>query len=157
MSTARYDLQIYDALEALPGDFHALFARAGRQSVFHTWTWYVNFAESVLLPGERLRIYALRSASGEPRAALVTQHAAPRPFAVRKLMSLSNYYSSLFGPVVDPDDPELESLLTALAAAIARDRCRWDQIYLNPLATEPRGFDTLLRALRAQGLFVDRF
>ena len=157
MSDARYDLQVYDALDALPGDFHALFAKAGRQSVFHTWTWYANFVESVLPPGDRLRIYALRSSAGEPRAVLVTQHAAPRPFSARKLKSLSNYYSSLFGPVVDPDDPELESLLTALAKAIARDRRRWDQIYLNPLATEPLCFDTLLRALRGQGFLVDRF
>jgi hypothetical protein len=137
-SAGCYDLQIYDALEALPRDFHALFEKAGQQSVFHTWTWYANFVESVLRPGDRLRIYALRSASGGPRAALVTQHAAPRPFSVRKLVSLSNYYSSLFGPVVDPDDPELESLLTVLAQAIARDRCRWDEIYLNPLAAEAR-------------------
>lgn len=156
-SAGCYDLQIYDALEALPRDFHALFEKAGQQSVFHTWTWYANFVESVLRPGDRLRIYALRSASGGPRAALVTQHAAPRPFSVRKLVSLSNYYSSLFGPVVDPDDPELESLLTVLAQAIARDRCRWDEIYLNPLAAEARGFETLLRALKGQGLLVDRF
>jgi CelD/BcsL family acetyltransferase involved in cellulose biosynthesis len=155
-NAACFDLQVYEALEALPGDFRPLFAKAGRQSVFHTWTWYANFVESVLPPGGRLRIYTLRS-SGQPRAALVTQHAAPRPFSVRKLMSLSNYYSSLFGPVVDPDDPELESLVAALAGAIARDRWRWDEIYLNPLATEAQGFEALLRALRRQGFLVDRF
>ena len=103
-SDARYELQIYDALEALPGDFHALFAKAGRRSVFHTWTWYDNFVEAVTSPGRRLRIYALRSSSGEPRAVLITQHTARRPFSVRRLMSLSNYYSSLFGPIVDPDE-----------------------------------------------------
>lgn len=157
LSTASYDLQIYDALPALPEDFHGLFAKAGRQSVFNTWTWYANFVDSVLAPGEKLRIYALRSSDGRPRAVLVTQHAALRPFSVRSLKSLSNYYSSLFGPVVDPDDPEMESLLTVLGKAIARDRSRWDEIYLNPLAVEGQGFATLLRALRREGFLVDRF
>lgn len=157
LSAASYDLQIYDALEGLPGDFRALFAKAARQSVFNTWTWYANFVESVLAPGDRLRIYAVRSSAGEPRAVLITQHAAPRPFSVRKLVSLSNYYSSLFAPVVDPDDPELESLLTVLARAIARDRAHWDEIYLNPLAVETHSFETLLRALRDEGFLVDRF
>jgi broad specificity phosphatase PhoE len=156
LSTASYDVQIYEALEALPVDFRALFDKAGRQSVFSTWTWYANFVESVLARGETLRIYAVRS-SGRPRAVLVTHHASLRPFSVRKLMSLSNYYSSLFGPVVDPDDPEMDSLLTMLAKAIARDRSRWDEIYLNPLAVEAQSFATLLRALRAEGFLVDRF
>ncbi|HEY7238257.1 MAG TPA: GNAT family N-acetyltransferase [Burkholderiales bacterium] len=156
LSKPSYDLQIYDALESLPGEFHALFSRAGRHSVFHTWTWYANFVESVLAPGERLRIYAVRSSAGEPRAVLITHHAAPRRFSARKLMSLANYYSSLFGPVVDPDDPELESLLAVLARAIARDHSRWDEIYLNPLAAEA-GFEALLRALRSEGFLVDRF
>ena len=156
LSTASFELQIYDDLHALPADFHALFAAAGRQSVFHTWPWYANFVESVLAPGERLRIYAVRSAD-RPRAVLVTHHAAAAPFAVRRLESLSNYYSSLFGPVVDPDEPELEALLALLARAIAREHSRWDEIQLNPLAAEGRGFDALLRALRAEGVLVDRF
>ena len=156
LSAASYDLQIYDTLQALPGEFRALFARAGRQSVFNTWTWCANFVECVLAPEEKLRIYTIRC-DGEPRAVLVTHHAALRIFSARKLMSLSNYYSSLFGPVVDPDDPELESLLCALAKAIARDHSRWDEICLNPLAVEARSFDALVRALRAEGFVVDRF
>lgn len=157
LSTASYDVHVYDALEALPGDFHALFARAGRQSIFNTWTWYSNFVESVLAPGDRLRVYAVRSSCGRPRAVLITQHAAARPLSVRRLSSLSNYYSSLFGPVVDPDDPETDALVPLLAKAIARDQSRWDEIYLNPLAMEGRSFETLLRALRAEGFLVDRF
>ena len=157
LSAHSYDVQIYSALEALPGEFQALFAKAGRQSLFHTWTWYVNFVESVLAPGEKLRIYAVRSSAGSPRALLITHHALPRMFSARKLRSLANYYSSLFGPVVDPDDPELESLLAVLARAIARDRSGWDEIYLNPLAAEGQSFEALLRALRSEGFLVDRF
>jgi CelD/BcsL family acetyltransferase involved in cellulose biosynthesis len=149
-------VEIYDGVKALPGEFQGLFAKAGSQSLFHTWTWYCNFVESVVGPGERLRIYAVRSPAGEPRAVLMMRRSARRPLSVRKLTSLSNYYSSLFGPLVDPDEPEIESLLCAIARAIARDPA-WDEIDLNPLAVEGKTFEALLQALRNEGFLVDRF
>ncbi len=156
-----YATTVYTDLAALPGRYERLFSRAGRASLFHTLSWYRNFVENALAPSERPRIYTVDSAAdqGAGRAVLLMRRSgsgAGSP-ASRRLSGLSSYYTSLFGPVLDPDDPDVQGVLGALASAIARDEIRWDRIDLHPLALDGPVFPALVKAFRDAGFAAQSY
>jgi CelD/BcsL family acetyltransferase involved in cellulose biosynthesis len=150
--------RVYEDLDALPQRFEELFRRAGNESLFHTLPWYRNFVRTVLDAEERLRIYAVEDASGAPRGALLMRHGARRavPLRADALAGLANYYSSLFGPVMDPGDTEIPGILAVMARAIAADPQRWDTVDLHPLALDDV-FPQIETALRGAGYIVGRY
>jgi len=152
---------LYEDLSALPGRYEALFARAGNTSLFFTFPWYRNFIQSARAPNECLRIYAVDTAenSGIARAVLLMRcrDAGAGSMGARTLSGLSNYYTSLFGPVLDPNEPEVQKTLDTLAAAIAGDEIRWDVIDLHPLDVDTRVFPGLITAFRKAGLLVHTY
>ena len=147
-----YATAVYTDLAALPGRYDALLASAGRASFFQTLPWYRNFVQTVIAPGERVRIYAV-DAAGSPRAVLLMRSSRTGG----RLSGLSNYYTSLFGPVLDPGEPDAQGVLEAMASAIARDEIRWDTVDLRPLATDAPVFPALVDALRKAGLAVQTY
>ncbi|HET7763750.1 MAG TPA: GNAT family N-acetyltransferase [Burkholderiales bacterium] len=147
-----YATAVYTDLAALPGRYEALLSSAGRASFFHTLPWYRNFVQAVISPGERVRIYAA-DAAGSPRAVLLMRSSRTGG----RLSGLSNYYTSLFGPVLDPGEPDVQGVLGALASAIVRDEIRWDTVDLRPLATDAPVFPALVGALRKAGLAVQSY
>ena len=148
-----YTTGVYTDLDALPARYEPLLSRAGRASFFHTLPWYRNLADCVLAPGERARVYAVDASDGSPRAVLLMRTSG----ASGQLSGLSNYYTSLFGPVLDPDDPDVQGVLDALAAAISRDQGPWHTIDLRPLAVDSPHFPALVGALRKAGLAVQTY
>ena len=94
----------------------------------------------MLAPNERLRIYAVDTEGKDPaaRAVLLMRYrdSGAGSFGARTLSGLSNYYTSLFGPVIEPGDSDAQQILDTLAAAIAGDEIRWDVIDLHPLAVD---------------------
>lgn len=152
---------VYESLSVLPGRYEPLFSRAGNTSLFFTLPWYRNFIHSVLAPNERLRIYAVDTATnpGAARAVLMMHYrdSGAGPFGARTLSGLSNYYTSLFGPVVEPDESDAQKILDTLAAAIARDEIRWDTIDLHPLAVDTPVFPALAQAFRNAGFIVQSY
>lgn len=153
---ARAQVAIYEDLSALPERYEAVFRKAGQLSLFHTLPWYGNFARTVLAPDERLRIYAVEGASKKARGVLMMRHGERRRSALSPfvLTGLSNYYSSLFGPIIDPEDKDIPGTLRAIAATIAADSARWDVIDLHPLALDDAMFPQLVRAFRSAGFLA---
>ncbi|HKW36652.1 MAG TPA: GNAT family N-acetyltransferase [Burkholderiales bacterium] len=147
-----YATAVYTDLAALPGRYESLLSSAGRASFFHSLPWYLNFVRCVLAPGERVRIYAV-DAAGSARAVLMMRSSA----SGGRLSGISNYYTSLFGPALDPAEPDVQGVLDALASAIARDEIRWDTVDLRPLATDAPAFPALVAALRKTGLAVQSY
>lgn len=148
-----YATTVYTDLAALPDRCERLMSRAGAASFFHTLPWYRNLAQNVLAPGEQVRIYAVVGSEGSARALLLMRSSG----ASGKLSGLSNYYTSLFGPVLDPAEPDAQGVLDALAAAVARDRGPWHTIDLHPLAFDGPEFAALAAALRKAGLAVQTY
>ena len=156
-----YATTVYPDLAALPGRYEPLFSRAGSASFFHTLSWYRNFVDNALSPNERPRIYAVDTAAdrGTARAVLLMRRSgsgAGSP-ASRRLSGLSSYYTSLFGPVLDPDDPDLQGVLGALASAMARDEIRWDAIDMHPLALDAPVFPALVKGVRDAGFAAQTY
>jgi CelD/BcsL family acetyltransferase involved in cellulose biosynthesis len=154
-----YVSTVYTDLAALPARYEPLFSSAGNTSFFLTLPWYRNFVESsVLGPEERLRVYAVDAADGGAAGrAVLPMRTGAGALGAKTLGGLSNYYTSLFGPSVDPDEPELQRVLDVLASAMARDEVRWDTIDLRPLAVDAPVFPALMGALRKAGLAVQSY
>jgi hypothetical protein len=151
-------VSIHDDLARLPERFEKLFEKAGEGSIHHTRSWYENYIRTVIGPGDSLRVYAVESQAGAPKGLLLMRHARQTsPLGPARLEGLANYYSSLFGPIVDADDPDLPRTIDSMARAIAGDTIRWGIVDLHPLALDDVVFPELVKALRSAGFLVHRY
>ncbi len=150
---------VYTDLAALPGRYEPLLSRAGNTSVFFTLPWYRNFIQSVLTPSDQLRIYTVDAAATSPHAVLLMRHSDSDAglFSARTLSGLSNYYTSLFGPVIERGESDAQTILDSLAATISRDEIRWDLIDLHPLAVDTPVFPALATAFKRAGFIVQSY
>jgi hypothetical protein len=150
----------YEGLSRLPASYDSLFQEARAGSLFHTKQWFRNFQETVVSPGEAVVIYGVEpDGAGSPVAALfLWRQERRRSFlSTRRLESLSNYYTSLFGPVIAGGSAQLCDIVTALAVAIWRERCDWDLLDLKPLDAKSSFYELFVRALRDAGMVVQTY
>jgi hypothetical protein len=156
-----YAVSVFDALHDLPAHYDALFSTAENTSVFFTRPWFNNYIQSVLASNERIRIYAVETTGSAAKAcAVLIMHyrlSPAGPFSVRILSSLSNYYTSLFGVVVEPGRPDMQQVFNALAKAVANDKLRWDELDLRPLAADDPQFAQLISAFQNAGFLVQKY
>jgi Acetyltransferase (GNAT) domain len=160
-SSGAYTITVRDNLSALSDHNSALFDYAGKSSVFHTLEWYRTYIRSVLSPNDHLRIYTASPPAGSDQAhcALLMRHGnlGNGRWHTRILSGLSNYYTSLFGPVIGPDIPILQSLLDALASGITRDTASWDVVDMHPMSADSPVLQGLITAFRRNGMLVARY
>jgi CelD/BcsL family acetyltransferase involved in cellulose biosynthesis len=78
-------------------------------------------------------------------------------FGARTLYGLSNYYTSLFGPVIDPGETNAQQILDTLFAGIVAEKFRWDVIDLHPLDVDAPVFNHLMAACRNAGLLPAKY
>lgn len=142
----------YHSLDELPPGCEPLFAEAGEASFFLTLAWYRNLAGQALPKDCRERIY-VASVGSDVRGILPMKFTAALStlLAGRKLEALSNYYSSLFMPLVTSGGDSLQ----ALADAIARER--WDSVDFHPMAQDSPLFGGLVTAMKHSGMSVQSY
>lgn len=153
---------VYETLSALPARYEALFAHAGRtSSLFFTLPWYRNLIQSALTPDTHLRIYAVDTAGNSrgARAVLLMHYldSGTGWLRSRSLNGLSNYYTSLFGPVIASGPSDVQDMVDTLAAAIAAEKTSWDVIDLHPLEFDTTVFPALAKAFRNAGFIVEDY
>ncbi|MGH8604495.1 MAG: hypothetical protein ACREXR_17455, partial [Gammaproteobacteria bacterium] len=125
-------VNIYHDLGELPAHYAPLFKRAQEESFFFSLPWYQNFVSTIKAPGRALRIYAADSVEVGPLGALVMQQEGGKRFVSRELKGLQNYYTSLFGPILNERHPA--TTLQALTETVSREG--WDRIDLHPLEAD---------------------
>jgi hypothetical protein len=156
---AHPDARVYSGLDELPDCFQNLFQEAGRENFFLTLPWFRNFVQTAMAPEDRLRIYAKAGAHATPAGMLLmrcTSHSNSFS-SLRKLESLSNYYSCFYAPHFPGSGSELRSNLRAIVKEVAREKPRWDAVEIKPLAVESREFTELVGAFKAAGFIVQTF
>jgi len=149
-----------DSFDALPAPYEALFRDAGAASIFSSLPWFRNFAQTVLPPDARVRIYGVHADSPERLALALPLYYETRgagKIGPRRLLGLGNYYTPLFGPVVSERSGCAQDCLNALATALVAGRPKWDMLDLHPLAAETPLFDALLTAFHGAGMMATSY
>jgi CelD/BcsL family acetyltransferase involved in cellulose biosynthesis len=156
-----YSVTVHRNLSELPDGYEALFRRPGRDSVFLTLPWYRNFIQSGVVAAGRLRLYAVGKGDKQDAVCAVLpmqgRDSGPGPLGATTLGSLSNYYTSLYAPIVDPARPDLQEILDALASSIARENSRWGLVNLHPLSVDTPVYERLIAAFRNAGMLVQTY
>lgn len=152
-------IHIFTQLSDLPPSIEQFFETTSKGNVFFSHPWYRNFIEHILDNGDQLRAFAVGTAadSRDPAALLLMRAQTANGFGLRKLEPMVNYYTSLFGPNIDATGASVQQCCEQLAAAIANDRPRWDQINLNPMARDEPTFDAMKVALENVGFRTEPY
>ena len=140
-----------------------LFEKVKSQSIFITDHWFNTVAPTILEQGYESRIYSARHESADIAScilplAIQTKKIFPGVRS-RGLISFQNYYSSLFGPILDPFIVQSESFkaLDTIVGHIAKESPRWDFIEIRPLNTDTPDFEFSIKALKNAGFIVQKF
>lgn len=135
-----------DHPDQLPVGVQAFMDRAERRNIGFGVDWYRNLVKSVYQDHSGIRFYALWK--GEQIVAVLPLRAA-RERAGWKLDSLSNFYTTLYEPVLEPGIKSAD--LVAMLSAIERDFPRFSSLTLAPMDPAVDTYQTLLGALRMKG------
>jgi CelD/BcsL family acetyltransferase involved in cellulose biosynthesis len=134
---------------AVPSRFDPLFACHGRTSFFLTRDWFEVLSATGYDRGAGRLVMAASLEDGTP-VALV-----PLGASRGTVCALANYYSMLYAPLLDPEQPRLV-LTEALSAIAKRLRRRCSMVHLRPMAADDPALDVLDEAFSEAGFMVDR-
>jgi hypothetical protein len=152
MNSADSDVAVYKHPDEFPPDVQSLIDRAELDSVELSTHWYRNLVNTVYPGDSGVRFFVLRK-QGRPIAALPVR--ATKTGFGQRVDSLSNYYTSIFSPVLDEGlkGTDLVPLINAVKAACTP----LGNLRLAPMDPESYGFFTLLTALEVAGLIPFKF
>jgi len=123
--------------------------------------WFKNLAAAALENDVMLRIYgvAMEDVAQTPVAALVMQYRNVSSGRLRsyQLSGLSNYYSSLFGPIVGNTLYSIPDIIQHLVGAICSDTSVWHVIDCHPLDIESPCYAALVDSLQNCGMIVQTY
>lgn len=134
--------------DEMPVDAQALLADAERDSVDLGLAWYRNFVDAVAREAG-VRFYVLRD-GGAPLAVLPVVVRTGRMRLHRKVDALSNYYSALYAPALDPAVTAAQ--LATLFREVARRHAPVAAWRLEPMDPKGIAYRKVLDGLRAAGL-----
>jgi hypothetical protein len=154
-------VKVYTDLEELPQGYGCLCEEASHQSFFLSVPWFKNLVNTVLDKKNRIRIYGVEMDDSQiaPVAALITQYGRSlnEVFKPLKLSGLSNYYTSLFGPLIREYQNNLTEIIQELVRGICNDDYRWDIIDLKPLDIDSLTFLKLVESFQWAGMIVQTY
>jgi CelD/BcsL family acetyltransferase involved in cellulose biosynthesis len=133
----------YDHPAELPADVRSFMQAAEQGNIEFGHAWYLNLVNTVYPETPGLRFYVLRR---EQAIAAVLPLRLERSALGWRAHSLSNFYTSLFQPVLDPSVKAVE--LAEVLAAVRRDFPALASMQLTPLDVGSHAYVALLSAMR---------
>ena len=166
--TALYDMSSqekrtvasYRDAEELPPAVKQFLSNHTRDELCLSEFWFELLARYSAAEQEQPRIYVVTAAATGAVECVLFVASSPSvrgAVGARRLVSLTNFYTMSYAPIIDPTSESSQAALKALAAAIIRERPKWDVIELRSVIKESPTTDNLLRALRGAGLLVDTY
>jgi hypothetical protein len=142
----------FSSLDALREAVAGLAPEAADSDFFYSLAWFANLAEHGLPQGNEARYVLVRDCS--QRAAMCL----PLQTTGDGVSSLSNFYSSLFGPIVwGPLTLGDAALWNALATHLRQHQPPYAQMTFQPLDVESACYLGLQTSLRRTGFAVDPY
>lgn len=148
------EVQSYRHPDEFPPDVEELFALGARDSSELGTMWYRNFVNTIAGPDDLVRFYVLREQQNAV-AVLPVMTKSRRRYLHNRLESLSNYYTSLYAPVLRPDLDAQK--LSRLIDEIKRLHIPMASLRLQPMDPTSGAYRILLSALRRSGLVPFEF
>ena len=150
---------VYAELNQLPPDVHAFLQDRTRDQFFLTETWFELLLQYSPPVAEKPRIYVVRARGDQGvECVLLTLSSVSGPRRrARKLMSMTNFYTMNYAPIVHADPVRAGAAVDALAEEICSEQPTWDIIELRGLLMEAPTTRELLRAFRKRGMLVDTY
>ncbi len=150
MSTPGYRITHYRTMADVPEVFDCLFESAARQSVFLSRLWFELLEQSIF--SGAVLIFTIESVDGLPLLVLPCYENCEKG---KHLLGLSNYYSSLYAPLVSSECTEPAELFSALFKEI--NRFNYQSITFESLDRQSAEYSLLLNSLKCSGHFTDPY
>lgn len=141
-----FTVDVYHHPRAFPADVRDLFLCARQKNVEASPEWYENFIDTVVQAPNLARFYVLRHKQRPVGALPLSVERKPARTA---LHSLSNYYTSLYTPIVSHDDSTL--VLRHLLSAAIRDHQGAHAMRFAPMDPTSAAYKALGNALKDSG------
>jgi len=142
----------FERAEELTAAARALFDDAARENPECSLAWFSNLHRTVFGSDRGIR-YLVARTGAVPTAALAVHLA--RHGLVRQIESLSNYYTSLYSPILTPSATAAD--MADLLQAADRQHGQAHVMRFWPMDPESSGYEALLAALRSNGWLPFRY
>lgn len=142
-----FSVDVFEHLDELPPDVLQLFVTAEQENFQLGAPWLQNLVATVYPDHPGVRVYVLRCA-GQAVAALPIL--AKKGFLGWQVEALSNYYTSLYAPVIAIDIKDHD--LALLVRAVLNAHAPVSSLCFSPMDPESKAHFTLQNALRENGL-----
>lgn len=154
-------VKTYPSFKSLPRTYLDLFERGSNESYDSSLPWFLNFAETALDAGDKIRIFGVEDEQVAETAiaglAMRYRERSRGPFSAAMLSSLSNFYTITFGPLGNASTACSKETFTLLAKTIADEVERWDVVELRPLDPNCPSYENLVSAFQAAGMVVQKY
>lgn len=144
----------FSATAAMPASTRRLFDAASDREVELSPDWFANLHTGVFNTDNSVRYYCA-DLGGDPTAILPVHASNGNGRGAPEIESLSNFYTSLYSPLLSPSANATD--LSRLLQATAADFGHFKVMNFHPMAAESREYDALLVALRSIGWIPFRY
>ena len=138
----------------MPDYYRALFKASESYTIFLGLSWFQLYQEHIVATQESIFLLGVESASSAnatlPMALFPLQRSDIRLgfFVVRRLQSLTNYYSGLYGPVCEYPHKCTHASFHQLRIYLEQQKPSWDMLDLYPLSRETETYQQIISAFK---------
>ncbi|NKB21362.1 MAG: GNAT family N-acetyltransferase [Alphaproteobacteria bacterium] len=146
--------------DELPPHYDELLEAAGTENFYYSFPWYRNLIDTTSHAEEQLVICGVESPAptGSPiaRALIVLRKRVGTQGVLRprELHLFENVYTLIAGPVIRPDESNIDKIMQTLAAKITTELSNIDVIQLGSMDPNSVAYDALKSAFQKPGFMV---
>lgn len=145
-------IEVFNHPDALPDNVQRFMNLAELRNIGFGVDWYRNLVKTVYPDNPGIRFYALHK--NEQVIAVLPLRASKDDGAWR-LTALSNFYTSLYEPILSPEIQSAD--LVVIFSAIQKEFPRFASLTLSPMDPGSHAYQTVLGAMRLKGWLPFQF
>jgi hypothetical protein len=152
---------LFADFDELPDHYHSLFEAAGQEDFYFSLPWYRNLTKTTIDVNDTLILVGIESndnAQSTARALIVLRKRATKTgfLQPRTLHLFENVYTMIAGPVIRPDEVDIETVMQTLASYLRHEFKKIDVIQLGSMDPDSTAYKVLETDLRQPGFMVQR-